>query len=171
MPPLMRWGVVIQPAPGVRDPDLLEKLTCPGVGGAPGQAKVHFQGLGELAPDAEDGVEGGHGFLEDHSDVPAAAASHTVLAELEEVFAFEQHLAVDYLARRLGDEAHEGEGADGLAAPALADEAHGLPGLQRIGDAVDGLDHAVLGVEIGLEVLDLQKGRHGLYDGPRVEGA
>ena len=111
---------------------------------------MHFEGLRHLTADGEDGVEGGHGLLEDNGDVLATPASHLVVAELEQVCAVEEDLAFDDLAWGGRDETHQGESADGLAAPALADKAHCFPGSERVGDAVDGLDHTVLGVEVGL---------------------
>ena len=72
------------------------------------------------------------------------------LLSLSRSCAVEKDLAFYDLAWGGRDKAHQGERTDGLAAPALADKAHCFPGSERVGDAVDGLDHTVLGVEVGL---------------------
>ena len=92
-------GVVVEPAAGVGYTDFFEEFTGACVGGSSGEAEVHFEGLGELTADGEDGVEGGHGLLEDNGDVLAAPASHLVVAELEQVLAVEKDLTFDDLAR------------------------------------------------------------------------
>ena len=89
-------------------------------------------------------------LLEDHGDVLAAPTSHLVVAELEQVCAVEKDFAFYDLAWGRRDEAHQGERTHGLAASALSDKAHCFPGSERVGDAVDGLDQTVLGVEVGL---------------------
>ena len=61
------------------------------------------------------------------------------------------------LAGRLGDQAQDRVGGDGLAAAALADHRQRLARLDVEGDAVDGAVDAVRGAEMGLQVLDLEQ--------------
>ncbi len=60
------------------------------------------------------------------------------------------------LPGRIGDEPHDRECGDALAAAGLADEAEGLALFDVIRDAVDRVDDAVLGEELRLEIADLQ---------------
>ena len=55
------------------------------------------------------------------------------------------------------DEAHGRQRGDALAAAGLADDAERLAVLDLEADPVDGLDHPVLGEEVGLEPLDLEE--------------
>ena len=104
---------------------------------------VREDGFGDLVADAHDGVERGHGLLEDHGDGAAAVRAHLIFAESEEVFGFGVRLAGEADAagevRRGRKEAEQGEGGGGLAGAGLADEAEGLAGSDVEGDAVDGL--------------------------------
>ena len=90
--------IVVEPTSGVGYADFFEELTGAGVGGSSGEAEVHFEGLGELTANGEDGVERRHGLLEDNGNVLAASASHLVVAELEQVRAVEKDLAFYDLA-------------------------------------------------------------------------
>ena len=74
----------------------------------------------------------------------------------DEVDAVETDGAADDAAGRIGDEAHEGERRHALAATRLADDGQRLAALERERNAVDGLDQAGAGVEVGLQVLDLE---------------
>ena len=58
------------------------------------------------------------------------------------------------------DQPHDGEGVGALAAAALADHAEDLALAERVGDAVDGGDPAVLGLEPDGEILDGQDRLH-----------
>ena len=126
------------------------------LGGALVHVAVQFQGFGELAADGEDGVQRGHRLLEDHGDAVAADGAHFLFGDLQEVFAVEIDFAADDDAGGIGDEAHHGEGADALAAGAFADEGDALALLDLVGEAVHGAEFAVLDVEIGPQVFDIE---------------
>ena len=85
-------GVFGEAACGFGDADAVE-----GVRGDRGPGfwrhLVEEDGLDDLAADGENGVEGGHGFLEDHGDLAAADGLHVVFGELEEVLALEKDAA------------------------------------------------------------------------------
>jgi hypothetical protein len=116
---------------------------------------VHVQHLGDLVADFEDGVETGSGLLEDHGDAVAADVAHVGFGKLEQVLALEEDLAADDLA---GDahEAQDGEGGHAFATARFADKTHDFSAIDVKVDAIDGLDHAVLGVEVGFEVPHLE---------------
>ena len=61
------------------------------------------------------------------------------------------------MAGRQGDKTHDGHGGHGLAGTGLADDAEGLAAIERVGNAIDRVDDAVLGMEIHLEVIDLEQ--------------
>ena len=96
---------------------------------------------------------------------------HLALAELEQVAALEADGAADDAARRIGDQAQDGERRHALAAARFAHDAQGLAALQRIGHAVDRAHRADRREEVRLEILDLQnRGRRHyrrLTDGAR----
>ena len=69
------------------------------------------------------------------------------------------------------DQPHDGQAGHALAGAGLAHDAEHLAGLERERDAVDGLDEAVLGREVDLEVLHLEQrlALHSRVPHPRVE--
>src|SRR5438445_26103 len=58
------------------------------------------------------------------------------------------------------DQLQDRHRGDGLAAAGLADHAERLALVERDVDAVDRLQHAVVGSEVGLQALDLEQRRH-----------
>ena len=87
---------------------------------------MESQDVANLTTYFEDGVEGGHGFLEDHGDIVAANFTHGGFAEFEHVLASEENAVGFDAAWGLGDESHDGEGGDAFAAAAFADEGEGF---------------------------------------------
>ena len=157
-------GVLPDAAFRVGDADLGEEVDGVFAGFVAGFAHMELDGFGELAVEGEDGVEGGHGFLEDHGHFGAPDAAHIVHIDFEDVLAVEEDFAGDGASGWVGDEAHQGEGADAFAAAAFAHEAEGFAGEDFVGDVVHGFDDAFVGEEVGLEVFDFKQGLgvHGL---------
>ena len=120
---------------------------------APRDPLVERDRLRDLVAARVDRVERGHRLLEDHRDRVAADVPHLLVGHREEVAAREPDRALDDPAGPL-DEPHDRERRDALAAPGLADDAQGLAVADPEADPVDGLDHAVLGEEVGPQVLD-----------------
>ncbi len=128
---------------------------------------VEEDGLDDLVSDGVDGVERGHGLLEDHGDVVAADLSHLAVVEGEEIdgpfgrgrFALEPDVSAVELPRGPGDELERGHGGDGLSAAGLSDDGDGVSGVDGHADAVDGLDAgSASGLEGDGEILDAQEG-------------
>ena len=99
--------------------------------------------LGDLVANGVDRRERGHWLLEDHGNVAASNLVHLVAVRVErgEVnLALVQLAAVaDVPAGNLGgwrQNLQQGVGSHGLAAAALADDAHGLAGVDAEADAV-----------------------------------
>lgn len=101
---------------------------------------VRLDGFGDLSSDGHDGVEGGHGFLEDHGDVAAAVTAHSGFGEGEQGLAVEGDGAGDAHVGgdAGGEEAEDGEGGGGFSGARFADQAEGLAGVDLEGDGVDG---------------------------------
>src|SRR6202035_102417 len=98
-----------------------------------------------------DRIERGHRLLEHDGDLAGADLVHLVLAERDEVAALPQDLAALEAARRHVDELQYRARRHGLAAARLAHHAHGLAAVDVQVDAVDGADHAVIGLEPGFQ--------------------
>ena len=80
-----------------------------------------------------------------------------LLAHLQDILSVEQDLALLDLAGRGLDQVQNTQSGGRLACAGLADEAEGLPRVNGQVNAVDRMDVAVHGVELDLEVLDLQQ--------------
>ena len=142
---------------GLRNTDQIEQLGCALERLLLGVAAVKAKALAHLLADLINRVQRGHGILEDHRDVVTANMLHLLLGHIEErVTAIQDAAALD-LSRRHGDEAHDGHRGHGLTGTGLADDAEGLATIERIGDAVDGMDDTVLGMEVHLEIIDLEE--------------
>src|SRR6266576_5950710 len=96
-------------------------------------------GFGDLIPDGEDGVQGGHRLLKDHGDLVAAYGAQLRRREGQQIAALElDQAAGENVAGGLGDEAENRERGDGLTAPRFADDAQRLAGIEVERDVVDG---------------------------------
>ena len=124
------------------------------------EALVAAQALGDLLADRQHRIERGHRLLEDEADLLGADVVHLMAGERHQVAAFEQDLAFDDPARRHGDQFQDRHRRDGLAAAGFADDAERLALVDADVDAVDGPQDAVVGIEVGLQTLDLEQGRH-----------
>ena len=109
------------------------------------------------------GEKRGHWLLEDHGNVAAPDLVHLVAVRIErgEVdFAFVQLAAVaDVAAGNLGgrrQNLQQGVGGHGLAAAALADDAHGLAGIDAEADAVEWPHHALVAGDAHAQVVDVE---------------
>ena len=120
---------------------------------------VGADGFSDLGADLHDGIEGGHGLLEDHGDITAAEAAQGGFGFGEEVAVVELDLAGEGGGGR--EEAEEGERGGGLAGAGFTDEAEGFAGGEGEGDAVDGRVRAEADGEVG----DFQKRGHVWGDG------
>src|SRR5580765_7532277 len=117
--------------------------------------------LGDLAIDAEEGVQGGHRVLQDHRDLGPAHVAHLALAHLREVLPGKVDAPADDLGPRR-QEADDREARRGLAAAGFADDAERLAFLQREADPVDRLDDALAAKRdvMRLQIADLKQKSH-----------
>ena len=112
--------------------------------------------LDDLLAHLVEGMQRGQRVLEDHRDVVAAQPAQVGVGRLEQVLAVELDRAGDAGVAR-ARQAHHRQRRDGLAGAGLADDAERLAAVDRVGDPVDGLDDAVVRVEVDPEVLDLEQ--------------
>ena len=122
-----------------------------------GDALVVADSLRDLVGHRHGGVQRGHGILKDHRDFLAAELPVFVLAESGQILSVKNDAAALNASGRTGDKAHNGQCRRCLAGAGLADQPQRLTGLQRERNAVDSLDHAVVGMKPDDKILDLQQ--------------
>lgn len=140
-------GVFGEAAAGIGDADIFEGLFGDVDGLFSGDVLMEENGFEDLVADGVDGVEAGHGFLEDHGDFVAADGAHCFFVVVEEVLALEVDGAAVVSAGGRGDELECAHGGDGFAAAGFANDGEGLLGVDGHVDFVDGVDDAGLGIE------------------------
>jgi hypothetical protein len=113
-------------------------------------------GLHDLVADLVEGMEGGHGVLEDHADLGTTDLLHLLLGLLEEVPSLEDDLAA-HLGRLPVDQAHDGEERHALARARLPHHAERLAAVDRERHAVHRFHQTVVGREVDGQVLDLEE--------------
>ena len=107
--------------------------------------------LHQLAADGIGGVQGGHGILENDTDLVAADILHDLFAGAYQLLSVELDGAAHDLAGA-GKDLHDGIGGDGLAGAGFTHDAQHPAALQIEGHAVDGPDLACVGKEGGTQV-------------------
>src|SRR5215469_2206036 len=118
-------GVVAEAALGVGEGDFVEGFEdsvadlFAGEGGAVSSVFVSDDGFGDLLAYGHDGVEGGHGLLEDHGDIAAAVAAHGFFGEGQERGSGEGDVAGSGGGGR--EQAEDGEGGGGFSGAGFAD--------------------------------------------------
>ena len=99
--------------------------------------------FGDLVADCEYRIERGHRLLKDHSDILAAHGAHLRLIKSEQVDAGELDLSLRNPTGRSGNQPHERQRGNGLAAARLADDRQRLVRAERKADPVNRFDRAV----------------------------
>ena len=128
-------------------------------------SRVNFHGLPDLVAHSHNGVQGGHGVLEDHGDDLPTHELHVALRDGHNVIALEEDLPVGYAADPVRQQTHEGQGRAGLARAGLAHQTQAPAVGQGEADVVDGPDHAAVGVVLHRQVPDLHRRAGGLRGG------
>ncbi|MDT4861467.1 hypothetical protein FQZ97_960730 [compost metagenome] len=121
--------ILVHAAGRLRDLDRVQQRHRFGTGSARAHAPVPHDGLDDLLAHGEDRVERGHGFLEDHGDVPAAHVAHARGAERQQILsAVADGAAADAARRR--HQLQQRQAGHALAAARLAHDTQHLAGLQ-----------------------------------------
>ncbi len=138
----------------IGDAHLLEQLERAGIGRLPPEALVEAHVLGQLPADAQHGVQRRQWILEDHRDLAAAHAAQRTSAQRQEIAAAERRVPSDLGS--VGQQPHEREHGDRLAAAALACDPEDLTLLDAVADVVDDRDRAVRRGQAHAEAIDLE---------------
>ena len=144
---------------GRGDADEREHLDRLGPRVALGRPRVDARDLADLVADGEHRVQRRHRLLEHHRDAIASHVLHLALRQTEQVASLEAHDAARLDAPGRAHEAQDGERGDALAASRLPDDADRLAHADGERHAVHGAGDAVVRIEVGMEVLDLEQGR------------
>ena len=123
---------------------------------------VQGDDLVDLGADAEYRVQTGHRLLEDHRDIVAAQALHLIGGGLGDVVSLaaaqvQADLAIHDLALGALQQLHQGQAGNGLTAAGLTHDADRLADGHLEGDAVNAFDHAGIGEEVGVQVIELDR--------------
>src|SRR6266404_5461342 len=111
----------------------------------------------DLRPDPHDGVERRHRILEDDGNGSATDFPQRPISEGEQARFLEKDAAANDPPWRRLNQPKDREHADRFAAAALPDDRKALAPVDGIGDAVQGVHNAVDGVELRLEIANLQQ--------------
>ena len=145
-------GIGVSGAGGVRQTDIRQERKD---AFAARRTRHRGKGLGDLVADTKDRVEARHRVLEDVGDTTATGLAQG-LCVTQEVASGKTDMS-GAMGAVGGREGRDGEGRDGLAAPALADERDAFAGVDMEADAGDGRDLATGCAEGDAEVLNLQQ--------------
>src|SRR3981189_1884949 len=115
--------------------------------------------LADLIADGVDRIERGHRLLEHDGDFPGANAVHLAWRQWNDVAPLPQDLSAGDASGGHRDELQDGQRGDGLSAAGLADDTNSLAAFDAEIDAVHRVNDALVGVEMGLESLDLEQCR------------
>ena len=152
--------IVIDPVHRIGDADQVQQFDGPLYRRLMRHLQMPFQRLGELPADSEDWIQRGHRVLEHHRHLFAANVPHLAPFKRQQVAAVEDDLARLNFAGRAGDKTHNRENAHRFAAAALADNRHRFTSSQCVGDAVDGMDSALVCIEAGGQIAYFEKVAH-----------
>ena len=125
------------------------------------RAAMLLQRLGDLPADGQHRIERGHRLLEHHADVAAAHLRASPPRDRRSRSRPSNRISPRGDApRRIGDQAQDRQRADRLARAALADDRHGLAGIDGVGDAVDGAHQPRTGAKLGMQIPHVEECRH-----------
>src|SRR6516164_6511300 len=128
------------------------------------QAAVADEGLRNLLAYRVDRIERRHRFLEDHRQPIAAQVAHLAIGQAEQIGTIKANSA-RHLGRALGQQSHDRQRGDALAAPGFADKAQGLSAPHREIDAINRMRRPpAIVVKDDLEIFDFEEGTSGAQD-------
>src|SRR5262249_1397808 len=135
------------------------------------QAAVADEGLCNLLADRIGRIERRHRFLEDHRQPIAAHVGHLAIGQAEQIGAIKVNSA-RHLGRALGQQSHDRQRGDALAAPGFADKAQGLSAPHRQIDAINRMRRPpAIVVKDDLEIFDFEERTSGAHNEPSTARA
>ena len=150
---LVRIGV--EPARGIGHLHPLQQLQRTPARFVRRQMEVQPQRLGDLVAHRVQRVERRHRLLEHHADAAAAQLAHRRLVETDQLAPVEADRAADL--RTLGQQAHQRQRGDRLAAAGFTDQAHRLATIDGQRHAAQRVGRAARGLQRDPKVGDLQQ--------------
>ena len=119
--------------------------------------QMNDQRLHDLEADRQHRIERAHRLLENHRDIAAADGAHFIGRQLQQIAALKHDAAADDAAGGFGQELHDGERRNRLAATRFADERDDFTRPHLIGNAFDRAHDAARGDEMNVQILDFQQ--------------
>ena len=151
-------GIVIDPLCGLGNIDQPQHVTGLGHGLLRCQAFVQPECLGNLLTHTQNRVERRHGLLKNHGNFFSPQIAHSLRICLHQVCALEPYLAVGDASGRHGQEFHDGHGGDTFTAARLTHDTQCFASIDVKINAIDRMQHTVIGVKVNLKVLNFQQG-------------
>jgi hypothetical protein len=148
--------ILIDSLLGVGDAHHLEQFDRAIAGLAFVHPHVELERFADLPVDGQDRIQGRHRVLKDHGDVIATDGTNLLIRHAQDVIAIEEDLARHDLTGRARDEAHDRQTGHALAAARLPDDAERLPGHHMERNVINGLDDAVLSLELCLQAANFE---------------
>ena len=112
------------------------------------------QGFGDLASDTIERVKRGHRFLKDHGDLAATNLVELTLGHSDEFLtAIAGRTACTAIGRQQSHQRHRGLA---FAGPGFTDDCNSLAGHDIEIDVFDGVNDAVIGVELDIQTANLE---------------
>jgi hypothetical protein len=102
-------GIILQALLGRWYADISQELHASCVQVFVAHPFMDHDGLPDLVADGKDGIEGGHGLLEDHGDAISANPLHLFFTKIQEVLIVEDDLASHDPGRGLRNNAQDGQ--------------------------------------------------------------
>ena len=149
--------VLPQPPLRPRDPDLLQQPHRPVTGRRRACPPVPPLRFDELVADGVGGVQRRHRLLEDHAHPVSPDVGHLSLREPEEILAVEREPPRASLRAR-GQEVHERERGQRLAATRFADDGEGAAPLDPEADLLHRVQHPGRHRDLDAQLLDREDG-------------
>jgi hypothetical protein len=149
--------ILPEPALRIGDPDHAQELDRARLCRLPVHPEMDQERLHELQTDREHRVQRGHGFLEDHGDLPAPHRAHRFGIERCKIPAGKADATAGDAAGGLRQQPHDGERGDRFAGSGFADQGHDLARMHGEAHAFDRPHGAARGDEVNVQVFDLQQ--------------
>ena len=104
--------------------------------------------FGHLVADGIDGVEGGHGFLEDHGDLVAPDVVHLPFCLFQQILSVQKDFSFHHAAG-IFQKLHDGHGGHALTAAGLPDQSYSFAFFYGNIHTIHGGNYAFGGEKLG----------------------
>ena len=118
--------------------------------------EVQLKHFTDLVAHGNDGVQAGHGVLENHGDLLAAHGTQLPLVHGADVLAAIHHRAAGDLPNLFRENIQNAQGGGGFSGAGLTYQPHGLALVDHQIHSVDGVNGGVVRVVLDVKVRDIQ---------------